>query len=339
MKKNMASTNIIAKLKQANLLGRGGANFPTGLKWEAVKNIKAPKKYIICNGSEGEPSVFKDRYLFQRNSDTVIEGIKIALETIDHSEAYVYLNKEYYAEFKDKLRRLIKNLPIRLFRKSGGYIAGEESVICNAIAGERLMPRSKPPFPSEQGLFGAPTLINNVETFYWVARIAAGDYKNTRLYSISGDARNPGVYDLPIDYSVERILKETGNFPLLNFNLSKKPKFFVQTGGGAIGEILLPTEIKTRTVGGAGAIIFYDYKKTNLLKLMGSWAEFLTNGNCDKCVPCREGLYRLNEMLEKGDLDLPTINDLFFAMEETSFCALGKYASSSFKGVVNKLLK
>ena len=160
---------IISEIKRHNLLGRSGAAFPTALKWELVSKAKAKEKYIICNGSEGDPGAFKDGFILENYPQEVIAGIKIALEAIDNSSAYLYLRKDYYKKFDKKL---IKGLDIKLFKKTGGYLAGEETSVCAAIEGERPEPRIKPPFPSESGLWGCPTLINNVETFYCVAKIA-----------------------------------------------------------------------------------------------------------------------------------------------------------------------
>jgi len=319
---------IIDQLKKSNLSGRSGSGFPTGLKWQMVKEIKAEKKYIICNASEGEPAVFKDGFILENYPEEVVNGLKIALKTIDHSSAYIYLCKDYYEEFKNKLSKLIKNLPIQLFKKGGGYLAGEETVLCEVIEGKRPEPRLKPPYPTEKGLFGCPTLINNVETFYAVSKIAQNKYQNKRFYSISGQIKNQGVFELPEDWSVEKILKETKNYPDFDF--------FVKSGGGAVGEILLVNELKSK-VGGQGAIIVFDKKKTNLISLMKEWAEFFQKENCDKCVPCREGIYRINEILKKKEIiNKELIADLIFVLEETSFCGLGKGAGLAFKSLIEK---
>lgn len=320
--------DIIEKLKNSNLTGRSGSDFPTGLKWEMVKNAQAEKKYIICNASEGEPSVFKDGFILKNYPEEIINGIKIALETIDNSSAYIYLRKDYYEKFKDKLKKLSKNLPVKLFKKRGGYLAGEETVACQVIEGKRPEPRLKPPYPTEKGLFDFPTLINNLETFYSVSKIAKGQYENKRFYSLSGDLKKPGVFELSEDWSIEKILRETSNYP--NFD------FFVKAGGGAVGEILLPYELKQK-VAGQGAIIVFNKKKTNLISLMKEWAEFFQKENCDKCVPCREGIFRINQMLKTRKVDKKLIEDLVFILEETSFCGLGKGAALSFKSLINKL--
>lgn len=326
-----AVKNIIKEFKKYNLLGRSGSGFPVALKWESVINNKAEKKYIICNGSEGEPGVFKDGFILKNYPDEVIEGIKIALETIQNSSVFIYLKKDYYQKFKKRLGKSIKGAPIKIVKKeSSRYIAGEESSMCEAIEGKIPEPRIKPPFLSEVGLYGMPTLVNNVETFYWVAKIAKGEYKKNRFYSVSGDIKNKGVFEFPENWTIEKILKETKNFP--------KFDFFVKVGGGACGEILLPKEIK-KPVCGAGAIIVFDRKKTNIISLMKEWAEFFNSGNCDKCTPCREGIYRINEMLRKGKIDKELLKDIFFVMEKTSFCSLGKGIPETFKDTISKLLK
>ncbi|MFH1036776.1 MAG: NADH-ubiquinone oxidoreductase-F iron-sulfur binding region domain-containing protein [Patescibacteria group bacterium] len=323
--------SIIAKLKKYNLLGRGGAEFPTALKWESVKKEKAEKKYVVCNGSEGEPGVFKDGFILGNYPGRVIEGIRIALKTVGGNCAFIYLNKDYYRKFKKKLEKLIGNAPISLFERPDGYIAGEETALCEAIEGKRPEPREKPPFPAQSGIFGYPTLIDNVETLYYVAKIAEDDYENTRFYSISGDVKKKGVFELPLDYSISKVLKETGNLPDFDF--------FIQVGGGASGEVLLPGELKNRKVCGAGAIVVYDRKKTSPMILMKKWANFFNTGNCDKCVPCREGAFRIMKMLKKGKISQGIMQDMLFVLRETSFCALGEGMVVPFETLLNKIYK
>jgi NADH:ubiquinone oxidoreductase subunit F (NADH-binding) len=325
------SKNIIAKLKKENLLGRGGAEFPTGLKWEMVKKAKAKKKYVICNASEGEPGVFKDGFILENYPEKIVQGIEIAMETIGNKNisAYIYLRKDYYQRFGKKLKKIIEDLPISFFKKPDGYFAGEETSLLNAIEGKILEPREKPPFPTEKGLFDYPTLINNVETFYCVAKIDENKYKKTRFYSISeNNSKDKNVYELPIDWTIEKILKETKNFP--------KFDFFVQIGGGASGKILSSSELNQK-VGGSGAIVIYDFEKTDPFELMKKWADFFFIGNCNKCVPCREGIYRIREMIEKKKIDEKILKDLFFVLKETSFCPLGKTAVVPFESLIKKI--
>ena len=325
----MSIKNIIEKLEQAKLLGRGGASFPTAKKWQIVKDIPADKKYIVCNGSEGEPGVLKDGFILRNYPQEVIAGIKIALKTIDHSQAYLYLRKDYYRQFGSKLKKLTKGLPITIFRESGGYLAGEETSVCEEIEGRVGKPRQKPPFPGQAGLWGCPTLVNNVETFYTVAKINRGDYLGTRFYTLSGDLKNEGVYESSLDCSIKQLLKLTDNWP--------QNDFFVQVGGGASGEILLPKELN-KSAGGSGAIIIFDRQKTDPYVLMKKWAQFFLEQNCDKCVPCREGVYRIQEMLKQNKIDQKILDDLFLVLDQSSYCALGRMVVVPFKSLIKKVL-
>ncbi|MFA5777173.1 MAG: NADH-ubiquinone oxidoreductase-F iron-sulfur binding region domain-containing protein [Parcubacteria group bacterium] len=320
--------NIIQKIKDAKLTGRGGAGFPTWQKWEAVKNAPGEKKYIIVNGSEGEPGVLKDGFILENYPEELINGVKVALETFENSEAYIYLRKDYYDKYKSKLVELSRDFSITLTREPGGYLCGEESTLIESIEGNRFEPRDKPPFPTEKGLFGMPTLVNNLETFYWISKIAKDEYHSNRFYSLSGDIANPGVFEFSEDLSIEKILKETNNFP--------EKEFFVQVGGGASGIILTREELENK-VTGAGAIIVYDKEKTDPKALMKKWIDFYFNENCGKCVPCREGVYRIKELLENDNLDLEKLKDIVFVLEETSFCPLGKGVAMPFEGFLGKI--
>ena len=306
-------------------MGRSGSAFPTALKWEAVAKAKAEKKYVIGNGSEGEPGVFKDGFILENYPQEVIAGIRTALDVIDNSSAYLYLRSDYYRKFDKKL---VKGLPVSLFAKTGGYLAGEETAVCAAIEGEVIEPRIKPPYPGQSGLWGYPTLINNIETFYYVTKIVQGEYESKRFYSISGAVKNKGVYELPQSWSIQRVLAETGNLP--------RHKFFVQAGGGAMGEILLSHELD-RQVKSPGAIIVFD-AQTDAIALLKKIVDFFLEANCDKCTPCREGMYRIGQMVDSKKIDKNILDDILFVLEETSFCALGSGSVLPIKSLVKKLL-
>lgn len=326
----MENKNIIEKLKLADLKGRGGANFPTYLKWQTVLEQKSAKKYyIVANGSEGEPDTLKDGYILENYPEDLLAGLKIALKIFKHSEAFIYLRKDYYKKYKKKLEKLIGNLPITIFREKGGYLSGEETTLCQEIENQIRRPRVKPPYPAQSGIFNYPTLINNIETFYYVNKINKAEYKKNRFYTILGQAKNKGVYELPISWSIEKILKETNNIPAFDY--------FLQVGGGASGEIILPTEIKSK-VSGSGSIVIYDKTKTDPWTLMLRWVDFFMDQNCDKCTPCREGAYRLREMIRDHNIDRKLADDLFFVMDNTSFCAFGKMMVLPFKSAMDKLL-
>ncbi len=323
--------DIIGKIKESGLRGRSGSGFLTGLKWEMVKKASGKRKYIICNASEGEPGIFKDGFILENYPQDVVRGMEIALTAIGYGTAYIYLRKDYYRKYGQFLEKIIryKNLPVKLFKKTGGYIGGEETVLIRAIEGKTLEPQKKPPYPTTSGLFNSPTLINNVETFYFIPQIIDGRYKKTRFYSLSGEIKHPGVYELSEDLTIDEILKITGNRP--DF------KFFIQAGGGAMGEILLENELERKT-GGLGGIIVYRFGKTDPFVLMRKWAEFFCQGNCDKCVPCREGAYRLREILKKKGINKNIFEDLIFVLEKTSFCSLGRNMSLPFKSLIKKVI-
>ncbi|MDD3292495.1 MAG: NADH-ubiquinone oxidoreductase-F iron-sulfur binding region domain-containing protein [Candidatus Pacebacteria bacterium] len=322
--------DIILKLKESNLLGRGGAGFPTWLKWDLVKKAKGDKKYVICNASEGEPCVFKDGYIIKNYPEEMINGIVLAMEAVNAFEAWIYLNKDYYSKYSNKLKKIIGKKKINLFKKTGGYIGGEESALCESIEGNRVEPRFKPPYLAEKGLFGCPTLVNNVETFYYASKVDKGEYNQTRFYSINGDVLNPGVYELEESLTMEQVLKKTENYPSFDF--------FIQAGGGAAGEIFLREELKTPCVG-AGSITVYNKLKTDPFKLMEKWIEFFACGNCDKCLPCREGTYRLMEMIKRRKLNEEIMEQILFSLRETSFCALGRGIPVPFRSFLKKVME
>jgi len=330
--------DIIAKIKKAELVGRGGACFPTADKWVMVKKAKGGKKYVICNASEGEPGVAKDSYILENFADKAIDGIKIAIDFLGARKAYIYINHNYYKKFNKNLAKIIGKAPIEFFIKpiGSGYIGGEESSMLNAIeghrlggAGKRIEPRLRPPFPQTSGLWGCPTLINNVETFYNVSLVASNKYKKERFYTISGDCLWTGVFSFPQNWTIEKILKETKNYP--------KFSFFVQVGGEASGEVLGSSQLK-QLVSGSGSITVYSVLKHKPENLIKGWLDFFLIESCGKCTPCREGVYRLREMVNLPNPNWRLFVDLLNNLEETSFCGLGCVVPIPIKSYVNNIL-
>jgi len=331
-------TDIIEKLKQVELTGKSGSNFPTHLKWQAVKNAISASKYVICNASEGEPGMNKDKYILENFLNDVILGIKLAMDTVGAKTGYIYINPEYYDIFKNKLIEAIGNLPIELFKKPKLYIAGEETTLLNVIEGKAIEPRIKPPFPSEKGLFGKPTLINNVETLYWAYKISQDQFRGEQFYSITGDCPNPGVFLLKENIHIDDALEQTHNIPFFDF--------FVKAGGKISGEIVLQDDL-AKPIKGLASVTIYKQSlfsdennkdKTNILDLMKQWASFYNNNNCDRCTPCREGIYRIKEMLNKEPINKQALFDILFALEKTSLCPFGKMSANAFKTALTKLL-
>jgi len=328
--------NLIKNLKKAAIVGRGGAGFPTGSKWEMVKNAPGSPKYVICNASEGEMGVFKDLYILEHHLDKVLKGMTLAMDYLKTKHAFFNLNYNYFKKLKGKLIPALKRLKTKgydftIFEEHPSYIGGEETALLNSIEGKRAQPRIKPPFPVEVGLFGKPTLINNVETFYDVALAAAGKFDHKRFFCIGGKAPNRGVFRLPADSKLEDILKKTRNWPRFDF--------FVQVGGGASGLVLNPDQLKAKTMFGAGSIEIYK-SKMKPYDLLMRWFKFYSEESCGKCTPCREGTYHLHELL-KNHKTIPwkEVMELVDAMEKTSFCALGRSIGLPVKSYRQNVLK
>jgi NADH:ubiquinone oxidoreductase subunit F (NADH-binding) len=318
--------SIIDKLKESEILGRSGSLYPVFMKWNAVDSSDEVEKYVVCNGAEGEMETFKDYYLLKNYSEVVVDGVKIALRELKATKAFIYLKKSYFDEFRSSLENLVDD-KIEIVEKKGGYIGGEETAVIKAIEGNVPEPRIKPPFPTEKGLWGKPTIVNNLETFYFISKINSDDYHNTRFFSIAGDAPNKGVFEFNENITIRELLENTKNTP--------KFDYFLQVGGGSSGKILLPEEINT-SLSCLGSVIIYNRETTDPFSLMTKWADFFLEGNCDKCTPCREGLFRIKEMIDKKNFS--GIDDLFFVMEKTSLCPLGKAATFPFSTLLEKTI-
>jgi NADH:ubiquinone oxidoreductase subunit F (NADH-binding) len=329
--------DIISKLKEADLKGCGGASYPTADKWSAVKGVFGPKKYVICNCSEGEPNVFKDDFILKNWPEKVIEGMKLAIDFLSERkvavEGFFFINPEYAAKYGRALRQEIqkRKAPIAIFVKpeEGGYICGEETTILNTIEGKKSEPRLKPPFPTEKGLWGEPTIINNVETFYHVAKIADGTYETVRFYSVNGDCANPGVYKLRSDKSIQHVIAETKNWP--------KYDFFVQVGGGSAGEVLNQHQLSALPVG-AMSLTLYRTSQWPARDLFKHWIGFFLTESCGQCTTCREGTYRLYEVINSKQPDWQLFFDLLDNLSETSFCGLGLSVPTAIRSYIKNVL-
>lgn len=315
--------DIVQKIKVAGLTGRGGANFPTWQKWQSVKDAATSQEgrqdcFVVCNAAEGEPDVVKDGYILEHNLDRVVDGISLAIKFLGAKKGVIFINHDYYKKIRSRFEKLPpKNrVKIEIFSKpeGAGYIGGEESCVLNLIEGRRAEPRLKPPFVSAKGLYNCPTLVNNVETFYNVSLVDKGEYKNKRFYTLAGDCLVSGVYELPDNSTIEQVLYETKNYPDFDF--------FVQVGGGASGEVLNHTQLG-RPATGAASITIYDAKKYKPLDLVSRWLDFYVRESCGKCTPCREGVYRLREVLESREPDWLLFDALVNNLAASSFCGLG----------------
>lgn len=314
----MPKSNLIKKIADAGLLGRGCGTFPVAKKWQAVKANRAKEKYVVCNAAESEPGIFKDKFILDNYAHLVIEGITLAMKELGAAKGFIYLNPHYYNSLRQKLITLIGDDRIETFENpTKGYIGGEETAILNVMEGEREEARLRPPFVTEFGLYNAPTLVNNCETFYDIALIAADKYDHERFFCITGDDTPNNVFSFPENISVREALEKSGHWPEF--------KFFVQLGGSSAGTCLRPDQLQNFQIKPyAGLTIHQLYKDEK--KLINHWLDFYALESCGKCVPCREGTYRLRELFQSGDYESELFSDIIFTMQNTTICSLGKMA-------------
>ena len=338
----MFTPKIIKKIKKANLIGRGCNSFATADKWDLVRKAKTrDSKFVICNVSESEPGVFKDRYILELWQERVVEGMKIAMKTVHAKKGFIYINPEYYEQFFDHLISTIRSLEvdIEIYEKPlHDYIGGEETAVVNSMQGDRVEPRLKPPYPTTNGFLNQPTLVNNCETFYAVSLINSNEYRSTRFYCLSGDDTEEKILELPVNITVRQALKE--------FEHSPSDKYFYQIGGKAGGNVFNHKQLN-RKFSGLASIVIYRTERSEKDVVM-EWLDFFKDESCGQCVPCREGTYRLRNMMadyfhDNSSLNKELFEDLIYTLQNTSFCPLGRISANAmlsyFKNVKGKNLK
>lgn len=326
---------VIAALKDSGLRGMGGAGFPTGTKWEFVRKEARTPKYVICNADESEPGTFKDAALLRDAPHLILEGMMLAGRTVGAERGIVFLRHEYQCErqrLEAALREAPTDFPLEIFVSPGGYILGEETALLEALEDRRGEPRNKPPFPGSHGLYGLPTLINNVETFANVPFIvkhgaAAWQALRPKLFAVSGHVERPGVYEVSLGTTVRELIELAGG-------VSGGRKLLAFAPGGASSNFLPANMVDVRldfaelanagSMLGSGALIVVA-EGTDLLALATNVTRFFRNESCGKCVPCRVGSQKAVELLESRQ-SLELLPDLGEAMALTSICGLGQVA-------------
>ena len=340
----MPPEQIIEEIKVSGLRGRGGAGFPCGLKWELARKAQGDEKYVICNADEGEVGTFKDRYILERDPFTLIEAMAIAGYAIGAKRGYIYLRAEYHhlldllgkAISQAREKGFLDHFEIAIHEGAGSYICGEESALMESIEGKRGEVRYRPPFPPSRGLWGKPTIINNVETLmnipqvilngaHWFNQIGTERSKGTKVFSISGDVKKPGVYELVLGSQLRELV--------MDLALAEKVKI-IQVGG-ATGRIIpydmIDTPLSFETILGAGAITVFDESR-DIIDIVYRTIEFLAEECCGKCAPCREGTEVMVEILERFscgegvERDIGVLEELSSAMMLSSLCGLGQAA-------------
>ena len=353
---------IIEEIKKSKLAGRGGAFFPTGLKWEFCSQNKADQKYIICNADEGEPGTFKDRVLLEEHPELLIEGMLFAAYAVGATQGAIYLRAEY-RYLKPKLEKLLfkyredgklgkgivsKTLfdfDIYIHLGAGAYVCGEETALIHSMEGKRGEPGTKEVFPVEKGFKGKPTVVNNVETLCAVPRIlemgvdswlAIGTEKTpgTKLLSVSGDCKKKGIYEIEWGMNMREFIKLTGakNTKMIQFS-------------GPSGELLSEQDFDRKISGEdltcGGSVMIYN-KKRDLLHILKNYSNFFVEESCGICVPCRTGNFLLNKKIDKlllghaEEKDLTDIKEWSKIIKTTSRCGLGQMSSNSLNDAMKK---
>jgi NADH:ubiquinone oxidoreductase subunit F (NADH-binding)/(2Fe-2S) ferredoxin/NAD-dependent dihydropyrimidine dehydrogenase PreA subunit len=358
----MTPEDIVREMKTAGLRGRGGAGFPTGLKWDFASKSPDPIKYVLCNADEGDPGAFMDRSILEADPHAVIEGMIIAARAIDARQGYIYARTEYplaihrmeialsqardYGFLGEDILGSGFDFDIEIYQGAGAFVCGEETALMRSIEGRRGMPRPRPPFPAHKGLWEKPTILNNVETFAnvpqimlhggeWYASLGTETSKGTKVFAISGDVNNIGLVEVPMGTPLRTLIYDVGG------GIPDKKKFkAVQLGGpsgGCVPEHLLDTRVdyeeiaKVGAIMGSGGVIVMD-ETTCMVDMARFFMEFIQDESCGKCTPCREGTRRLLELLEKicdgrGEMaDIDTLEELSVTIKEASLCGLGQTA-------------
>jgi len=366
---DLGPAGVIAEVVASRLVGRGGAAFPTGRKWDAVAKAPARPHYLVCNADESEPGTFKDRLLMEEDPFAVVEGMTIAGYATGCERGYLYLRGEYPLAAErmagaiaaaraagllgpDVLGRGVA-FDIEIRRGAGAYICGEETALFNSIEGKRGEPRNKPPFPVQVGLFGMPTVVNNVETLVNVpallreggaayAGIGTDGSAGPKLFCVSGAVERPGLYEAPFGITLRQLLEQAGAAPVRAVLL-----------GGAAGVFVGPDQIDvpltfegTRAIGatlGSGVVMAFG-RDADMLDVVRRIAAFFRDESCGQCVPCRVGTVRQEELLARlraagtaGAGDLALLRDLGQVMRDASICGLGQTASSAVESALARL--
>ncbi|MEO6164710.1 MAG: NAD(P)H-dependent oxidoreductase subunit E, partial [Candidatus Binatia bacterium] len=367
----MTPPNVLAEVKAAGLVGRGGAAFPTGIKWDGAANSTSQPKYIVCNADESEPGTFKDRILMEDDPHRTIEGMIIAAYAVGASRGYIYVRGEYPYAFKVMSEAVAEarqagaigenifgsglNFEIEMRLGAGAYICGEETALLESIEGKRGLPRIKPPFPTTQGLFGKPTVINNVETFCNVPLIVdrgAAEYRKIgterspgpKLFCVSGQIEKPGLYEVPFGVTLRHLLFDLAG------GLKPGRKLQAVLMGGAAGafatekdlDVILSFEnLRAADLPlGSGAVMVFD-ERADLRDMLKRLAHFFADESCGKCYPCQLGARRQYEIIERSAAghsltgDRERLSDVGNTMIDASLCGLGQTAPTAVLSAMN----
>jgi NADP-reducing hydrogenase subunit HndC len=340
----MTPEGVIGEIKASGLRGRGGAGFPCGLKWELARKAEGDDKYVICNADEGEVGTFKDRYILEGDPFTIVEAMAIAGYAIGAKKGYIYLRAEYHylldqltnAIRQAKESKFLNHFDIDIREGAGAYVCGEESALMDSIEGKRGEVRYRPPFPPTSGLWGKPTIINNVETLMnipriilngaqWFSQMGTEKSKGTKVFSVSGDVKRPGVYELVLGSTLRELVED----------LASAERVKIVQVGGATGRIIpyemIDSPLSFENILGAGAVTVFDESR-DTINIVYRTLEFLAEECCGKCAPGRQGTEAMVEILrrfsqgEAKESDISLLEALASSMMLSSLCGLGQAA-------------
>jgi formate dehydrogenase/NADH-quinone oxidoreductase subunit F len=341
---------VIAKLKASGLSGLGGAGFPTGIKWEAVRKAPGNEKYVVCNADESEPGTIKDRFILTNLPHLVIEGMLICGLVTGARRAILYIRHEYHGQeliLEEEIKRaremgLMDEVELDIFVSPGGYICGEETALIEAIEGKRAEPRNKPPFPVTSGLWNKPTALNNVETFSNVPLVLLNGAYGPKFVGISGDVQNPGVFIIPMGTPASQVIFGQAGGILGGKRLKAWAPSGPSSGYLPASMIDVPLDFKAlAAVGsmlGSGAIVVCAEGRC-MVDMALNAVTFFRNESCGKCVPCRVGSQKMVDLLTGWThglgkaADLRLLDDLSEAMKLASICGLGQFAHAPITSV------
>lgn len=342
---------VIRELKKSGLRGCGGAGFPTHLKWKIARNTEETERYVVCNADEGEPGTFKDRMLLNQYADTVLDGMTVCAATIGAKHGFIYLRHEYHF-LLGKLQKILQqrrddnllgenilgqggfDFDIEIIMGAGSYVCGEESALIESLQGMRGIPRIRPPFPVTNGYFDKPTVVNNVETYCYAARIIehgpdlfakGGNSIGWKILSISGDCEKPGIYEIPLGISIKKILKKC----------NAKETLAVQVGGAGgslVSSEQFFKEISFDEANTGGSFMVFNNSR-DMFDRAVNFSHFFAHESCGYCTPCRVGTKLMAQMADKvksghgAHLDIKEIHELSHLMTQASHCGLGQRAA------------
>lgn len=369
--KDMSSEDIIEEVLEAGIRGRGGAGFPTGLKWKFATKTPGDIKYVLCNADEGDPGAYMDRSVLEGDPHAIIEGMIIAAKAIGAHKGYIYCRAEYplavetlnkainsaraYGLLGENILGTGFDFDLEVYEGAGAFVCGEETALMRSIEGKRGNPRPRPPFPAEKGLFEKPTVLNNVETLatipqiilkgsQWFRTVGTEESKGTKVFSITGDINNVGCVEIPIGMTVGTVINEIGG------GICQGKKFKAAQLGGPSGGCIPVQHLDTpldyeelnkigSMMGSGGLIVMSEGKSA--VDIARFFMDFCADESCGKCVPCREGtkqmLKILNDICEgrgkQGDIE--KLEDLAKVVKNTSLCALGQTAPNPILSTIN----